>query len=573
MSEPILFDYQNKTEKEVFSLFRKGKRKVLTVVPGGGGKTIISGSMNKNYLLHQYKQHTNNKVAFFTHREELFNQTREKFLSFGNYTEPINADTTSIDPNATSFVCMVETFSRRSDSESFLNNFKGVKLGFIDEAHRADFNKILHHFDTANICGLTATPISSDKKQPMNQTWDVMLEAATTTMLQKLNSLEPKVGVVPCDCYQLEGIDRNKFKKKGEDYDEKTMSQDFRSKKQIQNTMQKYDELGKGMKGLCFNIDIEHNEDMHKEFLAAGVDSRMLHSDKKKFLGAPNASMMKNWRKDTLLWFKHTSGAMLNNVGILTTGFDEPSTELVMTNYSSLSISKVVQCHVRGARPYQYPNGEWKEFYRWLDFGKNCDYFNTDGNNDINWRGYFDSPYSTKNRQSAAAYKTCPECSSMVPVSARFCCGLKTDWLSQEQYECGYCFPLSVKEEDLVPRLMVKFFTDGIIVSDMIMYAKMNGYDIKGVFYKILDKVSELAKNKFGTFILSEQLDFLVDVAFKKIKELAKETQKRTWRDSVKKSLIEKLRKDGFILDIQEIGNAEVLNELKFNEQKFSLDI
>ena len=530
--------------------------------------TILSGSIAKHWheKIHQFP-----KVAFFTHREELFNQCREKWLLFGNITEPINSDTSSINPNSKSFVVMVETFSRRSDNEEFLKFFKGVGLVFIDEAHRADFNKILHHFSHSLIIGLTATPISSDKKHPMNKTWDAMYEAATTTQLQQLNSLNPKVGVVPCDCYQIKGIDRDKIKKKGGEYEDKSAGEQFRSTKQIQNTLDNYFKLGNGMKAFVFNIDIEHNEDMYNEFKAAGVENRQLHSSSKKWFGAPSSSLSKWWRRDTFLWLKNTPGAMVNNIGIATTGTDEPSIELIMTNYASLSISKVVQSHTRGARPYQYPNGEWKQFYRWLDFGMNCSFFSTDGNNNLPWQSYFDMPFSSHNREGVGGYKSCPICGSLCAVSARYCQGIKEDWLSQEQIECGYEFPLKEKEVDTVSREMVKYITDGIVVSDLVKMAERNGNQIGSVFYRIMDLICTYGLKMFGTFILSEQFEVLLDISFKKIKELSKYSKKRVWRDAVRKQLISKMRSKGFVLDIEELGDAGLLEELKNDELKMEL--
>lgn len=556
MTVPKLFDYQKKGAIEISDLFRSGKRKVLAVAPGGSGKTIWSASQTSNFHIGEYQKETRKKVAFFTHREELFDQTRDKFLRFGNITEPINADTNHINPHADTFVAMVETFDRRANSDEFLKYFKNVGLCFIDEAHRTDFNKILHHFDQSLIQGWTATPISTDKKFPLNTVWDEMIEVATVTQLQRLNSMDPSIGVVPADTYEIGGIDRNKLKKRGEDFNEKLMSGDFRDKKQIRNVIEQYFELGKGMKGLLFGVDIDHIEDLHKELLLAGLPSRMLHSDKKRFLGAPNAYLAKNWRRDTIKWYEETPGAIIPNVGILTTGFDAPSTELIMTAFSTLSLSKLIQCAVRGARPYLYPNGQWKELYRWLDFGMNCSYFSTDGNNDLPWRKYYDTPQSTKNREGVGGYKTCPNCSNLVPASTRFCQGQKQDWLTQEMVLCGHQFPVSEKEEDIIPRIMVKYFNDGINVSDMVSLSKINGQKIESVYFKVMDKVSMLAKKNFGTYLLREQFDFVLDIAFRKLKELSKSTGKRVWRDSVKEKLIVKLSSDGMMLDVEEfIGN------------------
>ncbi len=472
-------------------------------------------------------------------------------MQFGNITQPINADTNWINPNSDTFVLMVETFKRRVLNSAFLDYFKDVGLCFVDECHRDDFFEILQYFESSLLIGLTATPICSNIERPMNTTWDVMLEIATTSELQHLNSLNPKVGVVPCECYALKGIDRSRLSKSGVDFNEKKMSVDFRDELQVENTLYHYETKARGMKGLCFNVDIEHNEVMQSNFDSLGVPCRQLHSKTSKWFGAPRASLAKHWRKDTLLWFKHTDGAIINNVGILTTGFDETSSELAITNFASLSLSKVVQCHVRCARPHQYKDGSWKTSYKWMDFGGNCQNFNIDGNNDIDWKYYWDNP-KIKKKDGVGGYKTCPICSNLNPVSARFCSGLKLDWLSDSYVECGYIFPISEKEVDLVPREMIKFYQDKVQVSSILRDIERNGFKVGSAYHKVLDAICLLAKD-LGTYLEAEQISFLVEMGISKIKELGKLTGKKTFKESVKEDVLKKLQEKGFIVNINEV--------------------
>ena len=44
-------------------------------------------------------------------------------------------------------------------------------------------------------------------------------------------------------------------------------------------------------------------------------------------------------RKDILHWFKHTPDAILTSVGILTTGFDEPTVETIILNRATKSLT------------------------------------------------------------------------------------------------------------------------------------------------------------------------------------------------------------------------------------------
>ncbi|WP_091608823.1 DEAD/DEAH box helicase [Maribacter dokdonensis] len=59
---------------------------------------------------------------------------------------------------------------------------------------------------------------------------------------------------------------------------------------------------------------------------------------------------MKKERASVLRWFKNTPGAILSNVGILTTGFDEPTVETVILYRATTSVSLYLQMVGRGSR-------------------------------------------------------------------------------------------------------------------------------------------------------------------------------------------------------------------------------
>ena len=542
LMQPTLFDFQAEAIPKIASLLVK-YNSVLVVSPGGSGKATLASAITQRY---ESKQPY--KTAFFTHRDELFDQIRNRMLSFGTFTQPINASTESIDSNTKAFVCMVETFNRRSQSPSFLEYFKDVRLCHYDEAHRSDFNKIFPFFDALNPkckrIGWTATPISALKKRPLKDDWEVMIEIATIEQMQELNHNFPNMGTVPSELYHLGNVDRNKLKVKGLEFDDASNSEMFSKKEQIDNVIEGYFE--RGLKTLCFDVDVKHSKKMCEAFKYNNINARHLNGNDKK-----------NYRKDCLEWLKHTPDAVLNNVGILTTGFDEPSVEAIYINSSMMSLSLYIQKMVRGSRPYFYTDGvrkgSYKERYLALDFGNNADFRGGnmgDCNRDIDWQDFFDNPNKQK-REGIGGCKTCPVCKASNPIAARFCCGMKIDFLSEDLIECGYIFPVIEKEEDIIPREMVRFFQSNIDIKKNVKYfVEERGSSNGRVYYETLNQIAQMAFKdmQFSEVLLPEQVNFLLDFSIAKIKELGKISGKRTYKESVKADTVTALRKVGFLL-------------------------
>jgi superfamily II DNA or RNA helicase len=71
-------------------------------------------------------------------------------------------------------------------------------------------------------------------------------------------------------------------------------------------------------------------------------------------------------RKDILHWFKHPD-AILTSVGILTTGFDEPTVDTIILNRATKSLTLYYQMIGRGSR--KLPN---KDQFTVIDLGNNA---------------------------------------------------------------------------------------------------------------------------------------------------------------------------------------------------------
>jgi len=166
-----------------------------------------------------------------------------------------------------------------------------------------------------------------------------------------------------------------------------------------------YEQLCKGKKTIVFNTTIDHSILVHNCFKDNGYNSR--------FLDSKSASVEE--RRETLKWFKSTPDAVLNNVGILTAGFDEPSIEAVIFNRSTKSLPLWLQCLGRGARTYAD-----KHFWLAIDLGDNI---RGEGHGfwhqKHDWENYF--LYPEKPGEGAPPMKECPECKAMLFMASTIC--------------------------------------------------------------------------------------------------------------------------------------------------------
>ena len=147
-----------------------------------------------------------------------------------------------------------------------------------------------------------------------------------------------------------------------------------------------YEEKSKGKKTLIFNNGINTSLYVYDTFKKAGIAIRHLDN-----------TTSAEERKAILKWFKHTPDAVLTSVGILTTGFDEPTVESIIINRATKSLTLYFQMIGRGSR--RLPN---KSEFSIIDLGNNAARFGL-WNDPIDWQHIFKSPeYYLENLRSDA---------------------------------------------------------------------------------------------------------------------------------------------------------------------------
>lgn len=412
--------YQTNGIRDCANDFAKGTTSLIYQLPTGGGKTVIFTEIS-----HRFIERNNTSVVIVVHRNELLLQTRKKLFDQYNIIAcEIKAGMKEI-PSARVYVCMVESLNRRA------NKIKNIGLLILDECHIAVHNKIIDKLNAPLVIGCSATPISSNKKEPLKKRYQNLIKGPQISELIDNKYLAQNITYAP-----RTGVNRNSLKTKGDDFDEVEMAQEFSKPRFVINTVDAYKKWALGTKTIVFNVNIAHSKCVLEEFLRQGFNARHLDS---------NCS--EDERIEILEWLKNTPDAILCNVGILTTGFDEPTIETVIINKATNSLALWLQMTGRGSRiidemlaaklgvPEKY-------IFKIIDMGSNA-ITHGDWCDDRDWLDIFENP-TKKSKNSVAPSKNCPICEAILHAS---------------QMKCKYCNfvfpPKEVSTEELLHEYVV----------------------------------------------------------------------------------------------------------------------
>ena len=362
----ILYDYQKSDIDAIFDRMDNtpSNYHLLYQLPTGGGKTVIFSEIVRRYLEYHDK-----KVVVLTHRIELCKQTSKILKGFGVQNKVINSKIKLLEDQEdySCFVAMVETLKNRLNDE--LLAIENVGLVIIDEAHYNSFRKLFGSFNNAFILGVTATPLSSNIKKPMNENYNELIIGDTISSLISKGFLAKAVTYT----YNV-GLSSLKVGING-DYTVKSSDDLYSNMVMQEMLLHSYTEKSLGKKTLIFNNGISTSLYVYETFRAAGYAIRHLDNTHNN-----------EDRKEILSWFKKTPDAILTSVGILTTGFDEPTVETIILNRATKSLTLYYQMIGRGSRKL-----ENKDTFNVIDLGNNAARFGL-WSEPVNWQHIFKSP-------------------------------------------------------------------------------------------------------------------------------------------------------------------------------------
>ena len=311
--------YQREGLTRVLDAFRRGARKVLVVLPTGGGKTTVFA-----HLVASIKA----PAVILVHRRELATQASNRLREFGVDHGLILAGERP-KPYARVQIASVQTLVRR----------KAPPAGLVipDEAHlstAATWEQILEQYPDAKILGFTATPWRLSGK-PLAAQYDEVVVIASPRELREQGFLSPYVG------FSYKAPDLEQIEKVGDDYNQQQTGAAMRSSAIVTAIVEQWTKHAASLSTVVFACTVEHSQQLAAEFRAAGA--RAEHLD---------GSTSIEQRKAILARVKSGATQVLCNVGVAVEGLDIPRLKCCVLARPTLSLSRALQMTGRVRRPW-----------------------------------------------------------------------------------------------------------------------------------------------------------------------------------------------------------------------------
>ena len=519
----------------------QNKDRLLYQLPTGGGKTAIFSFIAKQWFINK-----NQKSLIIVNREILVKQSVETLRNVGMSAETVLASKKSLNHLSNSYVAMVQTLKNRLKvNPDFL---KDVGLIICDEAHLLLFEEIFPYFKNAKVLAFSGTPAVDKKisfckctrcgkisdtidiccniemfeytrKFTLSEIFEHIIIGTPILELIELNRLIPPI------YYDFGKVHHSDLKidSRTNDYDD----EEFSSTGSVANVVLQYENIHKGEKTLIFNSSTKTNLSVYNQFVEAGYKNV-------KLLDSVNECESQS---DVLEWFKNTPNAILCNVGILTTGFDEPSLQGMILNKATKSITLYHQMIGRGGRKC---DTIFKEFFKVTDLGGNIEAHGK-WQDYVDWEAYF---YGTNEKpkpkkEPIESVILCQNCGALHSKSLLIC------------PECNYEKLVEKRPEQLSNSVAVLIdeypLPDGYKI---VKYVKKNEKDLSFAYTILINSVVDLfiyryvnKKTYLNTLQNGKFHDSLKAILSKPMKTFAVSFERKSMRtfENLLKSIKQKL--------------------------------
>ena len=150
--------YQQQAMEAVLGQWDQGVRRTLLVLPTGCGKTVVFAKIAESAV------RSGSRVLVMAHRGELLDQAADKIDKVTGLRCAVEkASETCIGSWYRIVVGSVQSLQRETRLSKFPSDYFDTII--IDEAHHClsdGYQRVLAHFDSANVLGVTATPDRGD---------------------------------------------------------------------------------------------------------------------------------------------------------------------------------------------------------------------------------------------------------------------------------------------------------------------------------------------------------------------------------------------------------------------------
>jgi superfamily II DNA or RNA helicase len=319
-----LRDYQTGGIADVRAAIRAGHRRIVLVVPVGGGKTTMASEIIR------LATERGRRCLFIAHRRELIDQAVARLARFGIVAGIIQAGRPRME--APVQVASIDTLVNRENVPADI-----VIADECQHARAGRWTTTLARYPNAILLGLTATPFRLDGKG-LGFIFDKIVAPVTVReLIRRGVILEPRV-FGPDIAAELKGV----HTVAGE-FNQRELGERMNQRRLVGNIVEHWMEAaGPGSAGgvkrtIVFAVNVEHSQAIIERFREAGIAAE--HVDAK----TPN-------RKSIFERLARNETHVVSNVGIATEGWDLPDLGVVVLARPTQSLSLHIQMIGRGMR-------------------------------------------------------------------------------------------------------------------------------------------------------------------------------------------------------------------------------
>ena len=393
--------YQQQLITDIRLQYQLGHRRVLAVLPTGGGKTVCFSYIAKSAAK------KGNRVCILVHRQELLDQASRSLTAMGVPHGRIAAGR-GMDLSHAVQVASVATLARRLH----LLPPEFFQLLVVDEAHHTNagtWASVVAHFNTARLLGVTATPVRGDGRG-LGEWYQSMVQGPSAAWLTEHGFLAPAKVLAP------PGFNASGLRRRMGDFDSRQAEERVTSIHG--DCYSHYCKHLSGQTAIAFCCSVAHAEAVAELFkrqgiAAASIDGSMDATTRRQLLEDLGAGRLK----------------VLTSCALIGEGVDVPSVGGCILLRPTQSVGLHLQMIGRCLRPQD---------------GKRAVILDHVGNtlrlgHHLEDRDWTLEGIKKQDREKAPSVKVCPVCFAAMASTAQAC------------GDCGHLFRAQERELMVVP--------------------------------------------------------------------------------------------------------------------------
>ena len=317
--------YQAKAIEDIRGAFAGGSKRVVFVLPTGGGKSAVASMIGAGLY------RNSKKALYLGHRIEIVEQLGGAVRNASVPFSFLTAGTFGM-PTSQIIVGSIGTVSSRKHRLAWQPD-----LIFVDECHHAmakTWRDLIEHFPNAKVVGLTATPCRLDGRG-LGELFDTMIEGPHTDELIRDGFLCDFVAYAP-SAPNLSGVHV-----RGGDYVNKELEDAMRKAAITGDAVKHYAKLAHDKSAVVFCVSVAHAEEVAGKFRDAGYDFRSI-----------DGKMQSSQRRQLIDMMTKGQIHGLTSCDIISEGTDIPRIECAILLRPTKSLGLYKQQVGRGLRPF-----------------------------------------------------------------------------------------------------------------------------------------------------------------------------------------------------------------------------